>query len=129
MNAKELRQAAEKVVHQWDKHDRYRTTETDNLFFNSDGEPDEVSMANHILATVREDDDEPYDKDWGRAVSGGSCLYLGDNFSIDIAACDLEYEDRSDCGGSFGYMSLSIKTRGDFRTLCRLLSKKLKEPS
>ncbi len=89
MNAKELRQAAERVS------DRYHH-DTATI------DPDlAVDIAGHILATVREDDDELIDSHW---IEVGVPLQLL-----------RQHIDH-------------IKTRGDFRTLCRLLGVKLQEP-
>lgn len=59
MNAKELRAAAEVAVMQWDNHDRHRLVAGDDVLLNSHGEPNEVTFARHILANVREDDNDP----------------------------------------------------------------------
>ncbi len=103
MNAKQLRQAADEL-----SNDAARYFEE----YLAEDHDDTVSFAlferidlvtDHILATVREDDDE---------------LLSQDNWLDTIQhECELviHYEH--------------CRTRGDFRTLCRLLGVELKEPS
>lgn len=132
MNSKELRRQAEYIVEQWDNHDRFRMVEGDAVFMNADGEPDSVTFARHILSTVRDDDDELLDfaflhgvktKYFGEALMCSfdfGCLHMwivGDEYSpLDAiwSFCDAN-------------LQLTVKTRGQFRSLCRGLGIELKE--
>lgn len=104
MNAKELRQAADRVRDQY-HHD---TTSID---------PDLViDIAAHILATVREDDDE--DMSWDEAARQESHRTF------------FHVEARSSCWVAIidGKRTIAeFKTRGEFRALCRLLGVKIRE--
>ena len=75
------------------------------------------TLIDHILATVREDDDEPIDDSWFASISDhkqrvmigdGRCVERDDFGSIFIDA------DGTHC-------DFPITTRGEFRALCRLL--------
>ena len=94
MNAKELRQAAEYTVTMWDNHDSKRLVAGDELFFNSDGEPDSVTFARHILSTVRDDDDELVTPE--RLVELGGVetpVPSGTVRWIQFASCDFTFRD------------------------------------
>lgn len=133
MNAKELRQTAAYIVEQRDNHDKFRMVEGDEAFMNADGEPDAVTFARHILATVREDDDEPVTRDFLNShstASFGEALYsryeFTDNLSVGFVA--EEYESNR-AAWMFGAIKIpvDIKTRGQFRALCKGLGLELKE--
>jgi len=113
MNAKELRAAAEVAVMQWDNHDRHRLVAGDDVLLNSHGEPNEVTFARHILATVREDDNEPVTEEWRGAATVGQ--------SLNTICFISDIEDHPRVSG--------CKTRGQFRSLCRGLGIELKEVS
>lgn len=113
MTAKELRQAAEYTVTMWDNHDSKRLVAGDELFFNSDGEPDSVTFARHILSTVRDDDDEPADRRW----QGEAMMRSSANFGM----CQTVYAIWDQVSKSGG------QSRGQFRSLCRGLGIELKE--
>lgn len=116
MNAKELRQAAEYTVTMWDNHDSKRLVACDELFFNSDGEPDNVTFARHVLATVLDDDDELVSEDWLSTVetSRPFITHVGSD------VIDAHY-------WGFSTRHLWGTTRGQFRSLCKGLGIELKE--
>jgi len=102
MTPKELRAAAEEL----DMRATSRVEET-GLKRCDPHELDCMLLADHILATVREDDGEPADEEWGKAVSGESSKI---QFWFDI-----------------WFMIATDKTRGQFRKLCEGLGTVLKE--
>jgi hypothetical protein len=125
MNAKELRQTAAYIVEQWDNHDKFRMVEGDEAFMNADGEPDAVTFARHILATVREDDDELVTYEW---LCSTKTPYMENRkiwWNFDGYAVSL-----SSSGARFhcNHMPIaSVQTRGRFRSLCKGLGIELKE--
>ena len=97
MNAKELREAAQRLI------DNVRLWEADHL------DLDLVEIADHVLATVRDDDDEHVNKDWAHQ----SC-------------CDFAAYLQCDCCDD-GIWLRGIETRSEVRSLCRGLGVELKE--
>ena len=129
MNAKELRQAAEYIVTMWDNHDSKRIVAGDELFFNSDGEPDSVTFARHILSTVREDDDEQVTEErikrCGFSPNAEGTLELKYDYDTWLQFTDggrvwVDMGDGSVCVGV-------VNNMGQFRSLCRGLGIELKE--
>ena len=97
MNAKELREAAQRLIDY------------------PEANPDDVTgLADHILATVRDDDDEHADQAWQSLVTFDSAI--GDGKWI-VAKMFDTWDD----------IPKSDKTRGQFRSLCRGLGIALKE--
>lgn len=82
-----------------------------------------TDLAAHILATVREDDDETYFSSWGREMLGATTLQLNKHFGLCTDSCDIEYEDDD----SFDSIETTVRTRGEFRALCRCLGVTLRE--
>ena len=102
MNAKELREAAIEI-----------TNHGNEL----------ALMADHILATVRDDDDEPITPLW--LSQWGECLV--DCRKIGILCIDL-YDGNWSVIGEFGEVYIKPQEkRGQFRSLCRGLGIELKE--
>lgn len=132
MNAKELRQAAEVAVMQWDNHDRHRLVTGDEVLLNSDGEPDEVTFARHILATVREDDDEPVSEERFRSISNSTfCGFPAVLHALGHRGVAwLDYGPAVTFGDDeFDILPVHLATMGQFRSLCRGLGIELKEVS
>lgn len=99
MNAKQLIRAAE-LLHERDKSARGMFREPGREAAKGfDGH-----LADHILATVCKDDDEAFTPEWAFEV--------GKNQIGEIA---------KECDGFEMLERFRIKTRGDFRALCRLL--------
>ena len=120
MNAKELRQAAE-LLKQSDENRRrqFKRMGTEVV------QGVEGLVADHIIATVREDDDETYTADWGREAMGRSELVFNRHFTLALYPTPTIETDVP--GQSIGFLDTTVKTRGDFRTLCRLLGVKLRD--
>ena len=106
MNAKELREAAESAL-------RYDDCDDSAI----------DSTASHILATVRPDDDEPVNAAWSQDVLGAVSVEVGRNLFLNKWA-QVEYGSDNESDGVF---NTTVKTRGEFRQLCRLLGVELKE--
>lgn len=70
-------------------------------------------LIDHILATVREDDGEPFTRDF---VTDSQMGWIGPGM-LEVRNDGSVYLD---CG-DFAVLIDTIRTRGDFRTLCRLL--------
>ena len=125
MNAKELRQAAKYTVTMWDNHDSKRLVAGDELFFNSDGEPDSVTFARHILSAVRGDDDEPVTYEWLSYIkkpymANRKIWWNLDGYTVSISSSCARFH----CN----HMPFaSVQTRCQFRSLCRGLGIELKE--
>ncbi len=125
MTAKELRQAAEYTVTMWDNHDSKRLVAGDELFFNSDGEPDNVTFARHILSTVRDDDDELVTYEWLCSTKkpylmSRKVTWNFDGYTVSVNSSGA----RLHCN----HMPIvSVQTRGQFRSLCKGLGIELKE--
>lgn len=82
-------------------------------------------MQSHILATVRDDDDEPVTVEWYREAGFHNSFV--DQSSIVLQGTvivDVESLDATVCNGK-----PNLKTRGDVRKLCPALSIELKEPT
>ena len=87
-------------------------------------------LANHILATVHEDDDEPLTEEWlilhaGLCDDNAYTLTSGSD-SIDVTLIKQSAKEWSATWGDFenncdGEWPVYIKTRGQFRDLCRVL--------
>lgn len=128
MTPRELRKAAEYIVTMWDDHDSKRIVAGDELFFNSDGEPDSVTFARHILATVREDDDEPVTTEMiDQCNSKGNSVAVSHTTVTHFKALTTTM-----CVALLGQTGDWItiekcKTRGQFRSLCKGLAIELKE--
>lgn len=117
MSAKELRAAASDVAGACDdeflKVEGYWTVPDRMMIAKSQ------SIAAHILATVREDDDEPIDEAWLRSQSRTDGLLLTMmTFVRRLDGYHLEVN---------GHESANPTTRGEFRALCRCLGVTLKE--
>ena len=104
MNAKELREAAQRLI------DNVRLWEADKL------DLDLIEAADYILAKVRDDDDEYADQVWQSLVTFDAAI--GDGKWI-VAKMFDTWDDIP--------KSRSNKTRGQFRSLCRGLGIELKE--
>lgn len=95
-----------------------------------------VQLANHILSTVRDDDDEAVTVEWCDSTSlpqisrytgirqyfivAGVSIWSQENHEGGWATCELSRRDQSD----FKYVAV---TRGQVRDLCRALQIELKE--
>lgn len=118
MNAKELRQAAEITRHFIEREDDDLNVIAGHI----------ENIAAHILSTVRDDDDEPVSKEWFEEV-------IGDPLDLQtIEPWFIWWHSTRELlmgpeGGSVGPepLTLPIKTRGQFRSLCRGLGIELKE--
>lgn len=119
MTAKELRQAADIVLDQV------------NFGF-AVSEHRASILAEHILATVRDDDDAPLDFAFLHSVETkyfGEALMCSFEFGcLEMWVVNDEY-DPLDATWSFSgaNLQLTIKTRGQFRSLCRGLGIVLEE--
>ena len=51
-SAKLAERLAERTVHQWEKHDRYRMTEGERVLFEDEKEPNDVVVARMLLACL-----------------------------------------------------------------------------
>ena len=140
MIAKELIAAAESLSHEAARYfEEYMIEDHDDP--DSHGLFERIDLVtDHILATVRPDDDEPLTEDWFGAFAAKAGQYRfefsigrGRSFQIDELhdktwAAELLIDshnrygikDDAECG-------FEIQTRGDFRQLCRLLGVALKE--
>lgn len=126
MNAKQLIQSAS-LLHERDKSARDMFREIGREAAKGfDG-----YLADHILATVREDDDEPVDEAWVLSISplGRYCVsdpsgFVQVEYSIVSRSVFAEYV-RSET--DFDTVPTLVKTRGQFRMLCHLLGVPLKE--
>ncbi len=130
MNAKELRQAAELLSNEAARYfEEYLAEEHDDA--DSFAHFERVDLVtDHLLATVREDDDEPLTErfvDQFRGSSGedGDYFYWDANVPMNDPRPGLLglLSSRKNQSHEFAH----IKTRGEFRALCRLLGVKLKE--
>jgi len=125
MTAKELRQAAEYAVTQWDRHDSKRLVQGEEAFLNEDGEPDAVTFSRHILSTVRDDDDEPvtYEKLCSIKkpyMENRKIWWNFDGFTVSVNSSGARFH----CN----HMPIaSAQTMGQFRSLCRGLGIVLEE--
>jgi len=117
MNAKELRAAAELAV-EWDGYIHPEDKPAFDAW---------KLLADHILPTVRDDDDEPFGGEWAKGVVGDSFVPINSRFGLDVLGCRIEYEVNTRYERSYGCLDSHIKTRGEFRQLCRLLGIVLKE--
>jgi len=121
MTAKELRRQAGYIVEQWDNHDKFRMVEGDEAFMNADGEPDAVTFSRHILSTVRDDDDEPLDSTF--LLSVGATTMNNKDYWVDSA-----WGVSLICGAWISMdTDTKVKTRGQFRSLCKGLGIVLEE--
>lgn len=128
MNAKELRAAAEVAVMQWDNHDRHRLVAGDDVLLNSHGEPNEVTFARHILATVRDDDDEPVT--YERLAAFGPKVRDDEMGGVELSFGCLEIygaRDNECLWIASSKDSNAMLDMGQFRSLCRGLGIELKE--
>lgn len=103
MNAKELRQAAERQL---------------NYDESSDAEIDQILR--HILATVREDDDEEFDE-------SKAAKLLGEKYEIKCTETRLFIMDHDKSLPHIGVSCRTPETMGQFRKLCEGLGIQLKE--
>ena len=123
MNAKELRQAAEAVKidaeislkeELWSLPASYKTI---GAFT--------VKLMDHILSTVRDDDDEPVTYEWLSSIkkpymANRKIWWNLDGYTVSISSSCARFH----CN----HMPFaSVQTRGQFRSLCRGLGIELKE--
>lgn len=118
MNAKELIAAAKSLSHEAARYfeeymiEDHDDPDTRGLFERID------LVTDHILATVRADDDEPLtDADFVNES-------LGNGYQFGRIPGNVPCIQAEGCGPVF---LPHVKTRGEFRQLCRLLGVELKE--
>ena len=117
MNAKELREAADSLKRYSSEMIRHRLkllpgqsrNDADNVLLGT------ISLADYILATVRDDDDEPCGWEWFGTVWPEDCTVVEawpdkDN-SIAVYVRNQ--------AGDFDQYVTHLRTRGDVRLLCR----------
>lgn len=119
MKAKELRQAAESLSNDAARYlEEYLAEEHDDAVSFAHFERVDL-VTDHILATVREDDDELVDELWFIKQTRVD----GPLLNMIVLVCRSEGFHLKVNGNE----SDRPATRGDFRALCRLLGVKLKE--
>lgn len=125
MRSKELIEAAER---RWKQalHEliEYNEEDHDDPDMKSHWE-DMLEMSNHILATVRADDDEPVNDKWFSSVFE-QCVSQRYEFGTNCIM-EIDEENESWYVWSYGDRLGEVKTRGQFRQLCRGLGIELKE--
>lgn len=127
MNAKELREAA---YRRWKQAHKelidYELEDHDDPGMKSHWE-DMLEMSRHILATVRDDDDEPVTAEWlvsvGIIYSEFHDVFYSEDEAIELVQHSQEFMIR-EADASLG---VTVKTRGQFRRLCEGLGITLKE--
>ena len=122
MNAKELRQAAEFL--RAEANHSVETIGPDRSWLQTRRDDVRLACAEHILSTVRDDDDEPVSEEWLEI----SCeRKTARTFAVKSLEVFTRTKDVWLCNPAAGEKYASIKTRGQFRSLCRGLGVELKE--
>lgn len=91
-----------------------------------------LALVDHVLATVRDDDDEPICWDWLKALTGYNREVSGSLVSVKVTeelslVGDIEYPERWQVWFN-EYEIGECVDRAGFRSLCRGLGVELKEP-
>ena len=113
MNAKELRRVAYKLIDYCGEY------------------PEAMTLANQILASVQDDDEDLIDADWLSEVTGGVCERSGMLASVSVTE-ELRLVGDIDCPERWQvwcneYEIGECTNRAGFRSLCRGLGIPLKE--
>jgi hypothetical protein len=119
MNAKELREAAQRLI------DNVRLWEADKL------DLDLIEVADYVLATLRDDDDDLIDADWLAEVTEGECDRASTLVSVNVTeelyfVGDIDHPQRWQVWFN-EYEIGECCNRAGFRLLCRGLGIELKE--